>query len=190
MPERVTPTTVDEVAAVLRDPDAGVVCVRGGGTKRRWGAPPSACDVILETGRLDRVVDHAAGDMVVEVEAGVRLDRLAQVLAGAGQQLALDVPSYDDGTSLGAGTVGGALAVGLSGPRRWRNALLAKKLHPLDLDAPVVTAEDVGRRKRVAAPAGRTHLTLVVLGRRLDGEHGSKRRPSHEGDAEILSAED
>src|SRR5690606_16802962 len=78
------------------------------------------CDVILETGRLDRVVDHAAGDMVVEVEAGVRLDRLAQVLAGAGQQLALDIPSYDDGTSLGAGTVGGALAVGLSGPRRWR----------------------------------------------------------------------
>src|SRR5690606_26465571 len=120
MPERVTPATVDELAAVLRDPDAGAVCVRGGGTKRHWGAPPSACDVILETGRLDRVVDHAAGDMVVEVEAGVRLDRLAQVLAGAGQQLALDVPSYDDGTSLGAGTVGGALAVGLSGPGRWR----------------------------------------------------------------------
>jgi len=120
MPERVTPATVDELAAVLRDPDAGAVCVRGGGTKRHWGAPPSACDVILETGRLDRVVDHAAGDMVVEVEAGVRLDRLAQVLAGAGQQLALDIPSYDDGTSLGAGTVGGALAVGLSGPRRWR----------------------------------------------------------------------
>jgi len=120
MPERVTPATVDELAAVLRDPDAGVVCVRGGGTKLLWGAPPSACDVVLETGRLDRVIDHAAGDMVVEVEAGVRLDRLAQVLAEAGQQLALDVPSYDDGTVLGAGTVGGALAVGLAGPRRWR----------------------------------------------------------------------
>lgn len=120
MPEVATPATVDGVSAVLRAADRQAVVVRGGGTKPHWGAPPRSCDLVLDLHRLDRVVDHAAGDMVAQVQAGVRLDRLAAVLAQAGQQFAVDIPSYDDGTVLGAGTVGGALAVGLAGPRRLR----------------------------------------------------------------------
>jgi glycolate oxidase FAD binding subunit len=120
MPDVVTPATVDDVSSVLRGTDATAVVARGGGTKPHWGAPPHRCDLVVDLHRLDQVVDHAAGDMVVQVQAGVRLDRLAAVLAEAGQQLAVDVPSYDDGTVLDAGTVGGALAVGLAGPRRLR----------------------------------------------------------------------
>ena len=93
------PATVDEVAAAMRD-TAGPVLPRGAGTKPDWGPPPRAGDAVVDLSRLDRIVDHAAGDMVVEVEAGVPLDRLAATVAPAGQQLAVDVPSYDDGTSL------------------------------------------------------------------------------------------
>jgi len=72
------------------------------------------------------VVEHAAGDLVARVQAGVSVARLGEVLAGAGQQLALDpppsAPSGADGAApdwLGA-TVGGTLATGAAGPRRLR----------------------------------------------------------------------
>ena len=66
---------------------------RGTGTRLDWGAAPSRCDLIVDTQRLDAVLEHAAGDLVVRVQAGVRLSDLADVLAAAGQRLALDPPA-------------------------------------------------------------------------------------------------
>ena len=64
-------------------PGTGLAVVaRGAGTKLGWGAPPRRLDLLLDTGRLDRVVEHAAGDLVVVVQAGVRLAALADRLAG------------------------------------------------------------------------------------------------------------
>src|SRR5260370_31321365 len=65
---------------------------RGSGTRLAWGGPPTRCDLVLDTRRMNRVLEHAAGDQVVRVQAGVGLDQLAAVLAGAGQRLALDPP--------------------------------------------------------------------------------------------------
>jgi glycolate oxidase FAD binding subunit len=62
----------------------------------------------LETGGLDRVLEHEAGDLTCTVEAGVRLSVLRAVLAAAGQRLSLDPP--------GDPTVGACLAQRLSGP--------------------------------------------------------------------------
>jgi glycolate oxidase FAD binding subunit len=69
-------------------------------------------DVVLSTHRLDRVLEHEAGDLTVTVEAGVRLSALNARLAQEGQMLALDPP--------GDPTVGACLAANLSGPRRHR----------------------------------------------------------------------
>ena len=98
--------------------DLGLTVVpRGSGGRLDWGRPPASCDLIVDTRRMDQVLEHAAGDLVVAVQAGIRLDQLAKVLATAGQRLALDAPASADGTS---GTVGGLIATGAAGPLRYR----------------------------------------------------------------------
>jgi glycolate oxidase FAD binding subunit len=129
-----SPASVAEASAVLRaaaEHDLAVV-PRGSGSKLDWGAPPRRCDLVVDTLRLDQVLEHAAGDLVARVQAGVSLRRLGEVLDGAGQQLALDAApglpgpggAAPDGAardgSAGGGTVGGTLATGAAGPRRLR----------------------------------------------------------------------
>jgi glycolate oxidase FAD binding subunit len=89
------PASVAEAAAVLRAAaDEGLTALpRGAGTRLAWGSPPARCDLVIDTRGLNRVLEHAAGDLVVRVEAGVGLDQLAATLAAAGQRLALDPPA-------------------------------------------------------------------------------------------------
>ena len=112
----VSPGTEAEVSAVLAcaSRDGLAVVVRGGGTKLDWGAPPSRCDVLLSTARLDAVVEHEPGDLVCVVQAGLRLDALQAALAPHGQRLALD-PGHGV-----AATLGGIAAAGAWGPLRAR----------------------------------------------------------------------
>ena len=143
-----SPASVAEASAVLRaaaEHDLAVV-PRGSGSKLGWGVPPRRCDLVVDTLRLDQVLEHAAGDLVARVQAGVSLHRLAEVLGGAGQELALDPapglgapdgvvpggagvdgagvdgagPGGGPGAHPEGGTVGGTLATGAAGPRRLR----------------------------------------------------------------------
>ena len=86
---------------------------RGAGTGLAWGAPPSRCDLVVDLRSMDHVVEHEAGDLVARVQAGAT-DRAAGrgVRFGRRQQLALDVPAE--------ATVGGVVATGTAGPRRFR----------------------------------------------------------------------
>jgi glycolate oxidase FAD binding subunit len=107
------PASTQEVSEVLRlaaEHELAVVA-RGGGTKLGWGNPPAAADLVLDTGRLTGVVEHAAGDLVAVARAGTPVADLQAVLAGAGQQLALDV-------AFPGATLGGTVATATSGPRR------------------------------------------------------------------------
>ncbi|MBN6053339.1 FAD-binding oxidoreductase [Nonomuraea sp. RK-328] len=108
------PETVEEVSAVLRACAEGDLALTpaGGGTKLHWGAPPERCDVLLDLCCLNEVLEHAAGDLVVRVQAGVTMGALAGVLAAEGQELALDAPPE--------ATVGGTLATAACGPRAFR----------------------------------------------------------------------
>jgi glycolate oxidase FAD binding subunit len=108
------PASTAEAAALLRAAAAlGLTVVpRGSGSKLDWGAAPASCDLIIDTRRLDQVIEHAAGDLVVSLQAGVLLDDLAKVLSAADQRLALDPP--------GGGTIGGILATQAAGPLRFR----------------------------------------------------------------------
>jgi len=89
-----SPTSTDETSTVLRaaaEHDLAVV-VRGNGTKLTWGAPPERVDLVADMTAMDRLGEHAAGDLVVTAQAGVRLDALQEQVASAGQHLALDEP--------------------------------------------------------------------------------------------------
>jgi glycolate oxidase FAD binding subunit len=138
------PASTAQASAVLKAAGAlGLAVIpRGSGSKLGWGRPPERADLIIETTRLTRVIEHEAGDLVASVEAGVTLDHLASVLARAGQRLALDPPrtgssaartagdagdardagdAGDAGGSNGScGTIGGVLATSVAGPLRLR----------------------------------------------------------------------
>ncbi|SFK76236.1 FAD-binding oxidoreductase [Geodermatophilus ruber] len=107
------PASTAEVAEVLRAAAAAglTVVARGAGTKLTWGRPPERADLVVDLARLAAVQDHAAGDLIVDVQAGTPLAAVQEAVASAGQRLALDDP-------LGGATVGGTLATNLSGPRR------------------------------------------------------------------------
>jgi glycolate oxidase FAD binding subunit len=119
------PGDVTEAAAVLRAAAAeGLTAVpRGAGSRLAWGSPPARCDLVIDTRGLNRVLEHAAGDLVVRVQAGVGMRQLAEVLAAAGQRLALDPPPTSPSPFTGNGTgdtIGGVLATGVAGPLRLR----------------------------------------------------------------------
>src|SRR5450755_4734834 len=111
------PASLDEASAVMRAA-AGLglaVVPRGGGTRLGWGCAPGRCDLIVETRLMNAVIEHAAGDLVARIQAGVPVRHLSAVLGEAGQRLALDPPATHDG-----GTIGGLLATGAAGPLRLR----------------------------------------------------------------------
>ncbi len=112
----VDPGTEKELAEVLRlSNEAGLAVIpRGGGTKLRWGNPPSRADLILSTARLDEIIEHAWADLTVTVQAGCTIQRLQETLAQHGQRLALD-PLWPEKT-----TVGGVLSTNDSGGLRLR----------------------------------------------------------------------
>lgn len=110
------PGTAEELARSLRWAHAAGVKVspRGAGTKLGWGNPPAACDLVLSTARLNRVLEYAWADMTVIVEAGCRVADLQKTLAEHGQRLALD-PLWPE-----RATIGGILSTNDSGTLRAR----------------------------------------------------------------------
>ncbi len=112
----IEPSSADEVAGVLRHAGRagrGII-PRGGGTKLGWGNRPRSADLVLSTRRLDRVLEHAWGDMTATIEAGCTVARAQEVLAQHGQRLALD-PLWPE-----RATIGGVLATNDSGSLRVR----------------------------------------------------------------------
>lgn len=155
------PGSTEEVAEVLRVADAHdlAVVARGRGTKMTWGRPPQRVDVVVDLSAMDRVLDHAAGDLIVETQAGAPLAEVASAVAGAQQRLALDevVPGA---------TVGGALATGTSGPGR----LATGTMRDLLIGVTAVRADGV-----VAKAGGRVvkNVAGYDLGKLVHGSFGT-----------------
>lgn len=110
-----SPGTTAQVSAVMAAATADGLAVvpRGTGSKLGWGNPPRRLDVVLDTTRLDTLVEHAAGDLILVTGAGRRLTALQDDVAGSGQRLGID-PTR-------SGTIGGTVATGTSGPMRLRH---------------------------------------------------------------------
>lgn len=112
----VRPATTEEVGRVVAMAAAEGLAIspRGSGSSLGLGAPPRRLDIVLDCGRLDRIIDHSAADMVASAGAGISLDALAGCLAVHGQRLPLDPPGG------GSRTLGGVLATAAAGPLRFR----------------------------------------------------------------------
>ena len=155
------PTSTEETSQVLRAAAAHALAVvpRGCGTKLTWGQPPSRVDLVVDLSRMDRVIDHAPGDLVVVTQAGTRLASLQQTVAGAGQRLAVDemVPGA---------SVGGTVAASTSGPQR----VLAGTVRDLLIGVTMVRADGV-----VAKAGGRVvkNVAGYDLGKLITGSFGT-----------------
>jgi glycolate oxidase FAD binding subunit len=122
----VRPTSTEEAAAALREiaDQGGTVVPRGGGTKP-WG--PQVDGTVLETGGLNRILEHNVGDFTAVLEAGVPVAEAQAAFGAEGQMLALD-PPLGEGASAAEGgrggedraTIGGLVATADSGPLRHR----------------------------------------------------------------------
>jgi glycolate oxidase FAD binding subunit len=112
----VTPATVEQAAHVvaLANQHEAALLVRGGGSRMNVGGIAERIDVLLETHRLARLLEHEAPDLTCHVEVGITLAALQEQLATKGQWLALDAPDAAQAT------IGGLLASNASGPKRLR----------------------------------------------------------------------
>ncbi|MFO0800425.1 MAG: FAD-binding oxidoreductase [Gemmataceae bacterium] len=84
----------------------------GGRTALDVGLPPTKPGFALDTTALDAVIDYPARDMTITVQAGITVGKLRAALAAEGQWLPVDIPRPD------VATIGGAVALNKSGPRR------------------------------------------------------------------------
>jgi len=114
------PHDLDPLIERIRDAAArGVpLCIRGGGTKDFLGGTIEG--ELLDLRELAGIVSYEPSELVVTVRAGTPLAQLEALLAQQGQCLPFEPPRHDavaEGASL-AGTVGGMVAAGLSGPAR------------------------------------------------------------------------
>jgi glycolate oxidase FAD binding subunit len=156
------PASTGEASALLRAAAVlGLTVVpRGAGRLQHWGDPPDNCDLIVDTRRLDRIVEHVPGDRTVTVQAGVRLRDLEQAVEAGHQSLAFlppPRPAY-------AGTVGGLIATNAAGPRRYRYGT------PRDRLAGITAVRADGTVVRSADAAGAHGQDLVAL---FAGSYGS-----------------
>src|ERR1700743_822953 len=140
--------------------EAIAVALAGTGAQIRPGEPFDTvrCDVIADLSRMDQVLDYAAGDLVVQVQAGVRLGQLAEVLAEKGPGLARVGPP--------GATVGGVVARNAAGPLRLRYGL------PRDLLIGITIIRADGERAKAGGKVVK-NVAGYDLGKLFAGSRGT-----------------
>src|SRR6202158_3912560 len=91
----------------------------GRGTKRTLGRPAQS-DATLDLSGLSGVTLYEPEELVLSAKAGTPLAEIEALLEKNNQQLAFEPMDYGPllGGQAGQGTIGGAIAANLSGPRR------------------------------------------------------------------------
>jgi glycolate oxidase FAD binding subunit len=110
-----SPATQEELAALVADAYANGMPLYpiGGGTSLDYGLPAKLPGIGVDLKQLNRVIDFPARDLTVTVEAGITMQALRELLAKEGLRLPVDVPHPE------RATLGGVIATGWSGPRRY-----------------------------------------------------------------------
>src|SRR5229473_6702237 len=121
MVELFKPRDQKDVAAAIEWALAGgkTLEIVGGGSKREIGRA-AQWDLTLDLSGLSGVTLYEPEELVLSAKAGTPLAEIEQLVASRGQELAFEPMDYGPvlGRSMGQGTLGGALATNLSGPRR------------------------------------------------------------------------
>ena len=124
MPENITqlpltdtiePKSSAEVAAHLLECYEQSIAVYpvGGQTALDYGLPATTAGIAVSTKAIDHVIDFPVRDLTITVEAGMPMQRLANLLAAEGLMLPLDVPQAEQAT------LGGVIATNTNGHRRF-----------------------------------------------------------------------
>jgi glycolate oxidase FAD binding subunit len=93
----------------------------GHGSRRALGENVQA-DAVLDLSKLKGVVVYEPNELILTIKAATPLSDIEALLAERGQQLAFEPPAFGAlwGQKKPRGTIGGALATGLGGPRRFQ----------------------------------------------------------------------
>ena len=107
------PTMLDQLADTIRAAagQKAPLRIRGGGSKDFYGRVSPG--EILDTRVYSGIVDYEPTELVITARAGTPLEEVETALRRNGQMLAFEPPRFGGRT-----TIGGAIASGLSGPRR------------------------------------------------------------------------
>lgn len=123
------PESVDEAAAIVRAAnEAGTRLLPAG--LRSWlgaGGWTRPADMTVSCARLDAVRHYEPADLTLTADAGLGLAELDDILRPNGQWLPADAPGA------GAGTLGGLVACGVSGPLQGRYGALRDNVLGLDV---------------------------------------------------------
>ncbi len=109
------PQSIAELGEIVRRAAAEHKAIYpvGGGTMLGVGLPPARPGWAVDVRSLNRIVDYPARDMTITVQTGITVAELRRVLAKENQRLPVEAPHAD------RATLGGSLAVNVSGPRRF-----------------------------------------------------------------------
>ena len=112
--------------------------IQGSGSKSFYGRKSQG--EILSVGSCEGIVDYQPSELVLTVRSGTNLSKVVETLAENDQMLGFEPPMFDS-----RGTIGGAIAAGLSGPSR----PFYGSVQDFVLGCRVLTGE--GKRKTAAA---------------------------------------
>ena len=101
------PQSVTDVQDAVRS--TAHIRVRAGGTKS------GEADAVLDVGALAGIVEYSPQECVFTARAGTSIGELENALRAHRQYMPFDPPFAEDGA-----TIGGTIAAGVSGPRRYR----------------------------------------------------------------------
>lgn len=112
----VYPNTQQELAEIVAcaDKNRWRVLPCGNASKLNWGGLAKQIDVIINTSKLNGIVEHAVGDLTLTAEAGAKFSDIQDILSKKNQFLALD-PAYPQ-----MATLGGIVATADAGSLRQR----------------------------------------------------------------------
>ena len=140
----VQPADADQVAAILRLANSHLVPVtpRGGGTGLAGGAVPLHGGILLDLGRLDRILRIDARARFIVVEPGVKTLQLQRAAQAEGLLYAGDPCSNDDCL------IGGNIATNAGGNRAVKYGVTSDQVLELEIVTPLGERTVVGGRLR------------------------------------------
>lgn len=131
-----TPGSIDETVSAIEwaAAEEAPLEITGQGSKRSIGRPAQA-EHTLDMSRFSGVTLYEPAELVLSARAGTPLAEVEKLLADNGQQFDFEPMDYGPlhGLPKGQGTLGGALAANLSGPRRPKAG--AARDHVLGIEA-------------------------------------------------------
>ncbi|MEO0688375.1 MAG: FAD-binding oxidoreductase, partial [Cyanobacteria bacterium J06649_11] len=112
----VYPQTQSQLAKVIAEAyrNKWRVLPCGNGSKLKWGSLAKNIDIVVSTQRLNKIINHAVGDLTLTVETGVKIADIQAILTKHKQLLALNP------TQPHLATIGGIIATGDTGSLRQR----------------------------------------------------------------------